>query len=155
MTPPADSTLPLRDILLPPPPPWWPPAPGWWLLAALFGGLLAWLGLALARRARRRRRQRLILAELEQLAATTSGPALIGGVSALLKRVALARHAREQVAALTGTAWLDWLDDTGGGGAFREGPGRVLAEGPYAPAASPTDTAALVAVARAWLLRHT
>lgn len=152
----AAPELPLRDILVPAPPPWWPPAPGWWLLAALLLGLLAWAGLIASQRLRQRRRQRRILAKLDRLAAShPPAPVLIAGVSALLKRAALARWPREQVAPLTGPAWLAWLDHTGGGDAFRRGPGRVLADGPYAPATAGVDTVALLAVARDWLTRNT
>jgi hypothetical protein len=155
LTPNLPPALPLRDIHPPPPPGWWPPAPGWWLLGALLLAGLAWLGLLALRAHRHRRRRARLLAELQRLAdGADTDPALVAAVSALLKRVALARWPREQVAALTGADWLAWLDRTGGAGAFTDGPGRVLADGPYAPAAPGLDRPALLALAGRWLTRN-
>lgn len=147
---PVAQDLPLRDIHLPPVPDFWPPAPGWWVLFALglvlFGLCLRWL----YRRYRVARRRRKILAELLHLAGRDSGPELVAEVSALLKRVALARFPRAQVASLTGSGWLEFLDRSGGGGRFTGGPGSVLAEGPYAPA-SDFDAEELLALAGDWI----
>jgi hypothetical protein len=119
------------------------------LLAAL-----VLLGQRVWRRLRRLRRRRRILAELEELRGEHCGPLLITGISTLLKRVALSRFPRLDVAALTGTQWLAFLDDTGGRGAFQRGPGRVLADGPYAPSLN-CDAEALLTLARDWLRRNT
>jgi len=153
--PQAPGELQLRDIHLPGAPGGWPPAPGWWLLGALVLAAAGGLALSGFRRWRRQRRRRRILAELNRLGAQQSGPGLVAGVAALLKRVALSRHRGIEVAALTGEAWLGFLDQTGGDGRFRDGPGRVLADGPYAPAADGLDEPALLALAREWLRRNT
>ncbi|TVQ86583.1 MAG: DUF4381 domain-containing protein, partial [Chromatiaceae bacterium] len=100
---------------------------------------------------RRWRRRRLVLAELERISALQPAERLVVGVAALLKRVALGRYGATRVAALTGGDWLAFLDRTGGDGLFQDGPGRVLAEGPYAPVATGLDRPALVAAARRWL----
>jgi len=150
---PTGQDLPLRDIHAPPPPDFWPPAPGWWVLAGL-GLVLLGLGVWwLYRRYRLARRRRRILDQLAALADRVAGPTLVAEVSALLKRVALARFPKKEVASLTGTAWLELLDRTGGGGRFAEGPGRVLAEGPYAPAPD-FDADALLALAGEWIRRN-
>lgn len=151
--------LELRDIHLPPEPGFWPPAPGWWLLFGLLLALAFWLGrLGWSQYRRFRRRQRILL-ELDQLErAGLSGPALIAAVSALLKRVALSRYPRTEVAALTGEAWLAFLDRTGGDGRFSGGAGRALAHGAYAPEArargQQDNEQALLSVARDWLRRN-
>jgi hypothetical protein len=145
--------LELRDIHTPAAPPAWPPAPGWWLLAVLLLAALALLGRKGWQAVRRARRRRRILAELDGLRGQPCGAALIGEVSALLKRVALSRFPRRDVAALTGTDWLAFLDRTGGSGGFGQGAGRVLADGPYAPAPG-CDADALLALARTWLVRN-
>ena len=49
-----------------------------------------------------------------------------GGISTVLKRTALAAWPREQVAALTGAAWLAFLDRTGRTTAFTDGAGRHI-----------------------------
>ena len=54
-------------------------------------------------------------------------------LSRLLRRYALARFPGQRAAALTGEDWLSFLDAHGGGGRFRDGPGRLLADaiGPF------------------------
>lgn len=152
---PVGAPLELRDIHPPAPPDFWPPAPGWWLVAALLLAMLLVIGRAGWRAWGRWRRQRVILAELARLRAKhAASPALAAAVSALLKRVALTRYPRTEVAALTGEAWLRFLDRTGGDGRFTAGPGRVLAEAPYAPEATTIDAPALMAAARAWVWRN-
>jgi hypothetical protein len=150
----AGQALALRDIQVPPAPGLWPPAPGWWVLLALVAitlGLGLWW---ISRRLRLLRRRRRILEELARLGDRAAGPELAAEVSALLKRVALTRFPRAQVAPLTGTSWLELLDRSGGEGCFSAGVGRVLAEGPYAPA-SAFDADALLALARDWIKKNT
>ncbi|WP_462329539.1 DUF4381 domain-containing protein [Thiohalocapsa halophila] len=149
----APEQLHLRDIREPSAPPAWPPAPGWWLLGAL---LLAALLPALWRLRQawlRRRRRERIIGELERLRGADCGPALVGSVSALLKRAALSRYPRGEVAALTGDDWLAFLDRTGGAGGFSAGAGRVLADGAYAPRQD-CDASALITLARRWLRQN-
>jgi hypothetical protein len=149
------ATLDLRDIHLPAAPGFWPPAPGWWLLASLLLGALVLAGRAGLRRWLRARRRQAILAELDRLETEAqTAPALAAGVSALLKRVALSRCARAEVAALTGAAWLAFLDRTGGAGRFRDGPGAELAQAPYAPSDRAIDRAGLMAAARDWVRKN-
>ncbi|MEA1049270.1 DUF4381 domain-containing protein [Lamprobacter modestohalophilus] len=153
------SSLNLRDIHLPAEPGFWPPAPGWWLLFTLLLGGALWLGRLGWGQYRRLRRRQRILAELDRLQrAGLQGPALIAALSALLKRVALSRYPRTEVAALTGTDWLAFLDRSGGNGRFATGPGRVLADGAYAPAAPEGDPGrdrqALLTLVRDWLRRN-
>ena len=133
----------LRDWHLPDPVPWWPPAPGWWLVAGL---ALAVCALALHWWLRRRRQgapARAALGELERLGAGLVADGderrYAAAVSALLRRLALVRYPREQVAGLTGADWLAFLDRSGGGGGFLQGPGRVLAGVPYRAPGSGSD----------------
>jgi len=91
-----------------------------------------------------------VLAELDGLRRLQCGPELAAALSALLKRVALARFPRTDVAALSGAEWLAFLDRTGGNGRFREGAGAVLAHGPYAPRLD-CDADTLLALARDWI----
>ncbi len=147
--------LDLRDIHLPAAPGFWPPAPGWWLLFALLLAFALWLGRFGWGRYRQWRRRQRILGELDRLQARElRGPTLVAAVSALLKRVALSRYPRAEVAVLTGDAWVAFLDRSGGDGCFAQGAGRVLAEGAYAPEIADIDAQALLAVARDWLRRN-
>jgi Domain of unknown function (DUF4381) len=155
MNPNAQQLLQLRDIHLPGAPAFWPPAPGWWLLAAALLVLLVWAGVVVARRYRVHRRRRRLLEALAQLEAGLAGartPEALAQISVLLRRLALMRFPRRQVAALTGDAWLRFLDQSGGDGRFADGPGRVLAAGPYQRALpADLDTASLAALLRAWV----
>ncbi len=142
----TDPLAQLRDWHLPSPPAWWPPAPGWWILAVLLVGLML-AGLIWWRR--RRARGASTRAALRELARIESRFAVDGdsrafaaAVSALLRRLALMRHPREQVAGLSGHAWLAFLDATGGTGFGQEEMARLLTESAYRPRAVPDEQAA-------------
>ncbi|PLX81673.1 MAG: DUF4381 domain-containing protein [Desulfuromonas sp.] len=145
--------LPLRDIHLPEPISWWPPAPGWWLLAGLFALAALALRMWLVRR-RQLAWRRTALAELERLgrayAEHGDGRRLATEVSVLLRRACLCRAPRAEAAALTGVAWLDYLDAALGDGRFRQGPGAALASAPYRPIAK-IDAEGLLQLCRDWL----
>ena len=153
-TQPGVEQLDLRDIHSPAAPSAWPPAFGWWLLVLLVSVATVLLGRRGWRQWRRVRRRERILRELDSLQGQPCGERLIGGVSALLKRVALSRFPRIDVAGLTGADWLAFLDRTGGEGGFQQGAGRVIADGAYAPKPD-CDAQALLNLARVWLRRNT
>jgi hypothetical protein len=142
-----DPLAALRPLHLPAAVSWWPPAPGWWLLAVLaglLGGAAVWYY-------RRTALRRVALAELQRLQhQVTDDVALTAALNQLLRRVALARFPRTQVAALSGTDWLQFLETRTSG--FVSGPGRVLAAAPY-QRGSTVDRAALVALAQRWIRR--
>lgn len=145
----------LHDILAAPPPAFWPPAPGWWVLMVVVLSLLVvsvWQGLRIVRLRRRRER---ILSELDDLA-THSPDQVVTQVSMLLRRVALMRFSRHEVAPLSGNAWLTFLDRTGGDGAFMQGAGNVLATAPYVfkNEVSGVDNDALITLAREWIRKN-
>ena len=150
--------LPLRDIHLPDAVSWWPPAYGWWLLPVLLA-LLLWL-LSKGRRRWRRRwharrlrgaAQRELDAVAERYRASGDARAAVAAVSVLLRRFALSIAPREQVAALTGQGWLEWLRERSRRPVFRdrEGPAALL-ELPYQPDPQ-LDVAALLAECRTLL----
>ncbi len=153
----GDPLAGLRDIHLPATVNWWPPAPGWWALAAALA-----LGLALAvwlvLRWRRGRVRRAALRELRALetayAEAGDAGAFAADLSRLLRRYALQRFPRREVAGLTGQDWLRFLDTTGGRGQFAEGPGRALTIAPYRPPQS-LDVPALAGLGRRWIERAT
>jgi hypothetical protein len=69
----------------------------------------------------------------------------------LLRRVAVSRHPRAQVASLTGRRWLEFLDSVSGDTGFSGGPGRILADAPYNPALRPDNIPDLIDLCRRWL----
>lgn len=159
MNTPAQTTLQLRDIHLPGLPDFWPPAPGWWVLAAIALGLGAWAGVLLWRQLRIRRQRRHILALLERMEQSTNGtatPEFLAQLSRLMRRLALMRFPRQEIASLTGIKWLQFLDSSGGNGQFSQGPGKVLAQGPYMrKLRDEVDHRALTTVIRQWIQRNT
>lgn len=159
MNPASPDTLQLRDIHLPGVPEFWPPAPGWWVVAAVALVLLVWLGLKIRRHSKIRRQRKQIIGLLDQLersSGDTRSPEYLARLSALLRRLALTRFPRQQVASLTGMDWLKFLDASGGNGKFCDGPGRVLADGPYVKDLDrPVDAHALSTLIREWIKKNT
>lgn len=128
----------LKDIHLPDPVPLWPPAIGWWVLAALTLLCLAALLIFLLRQHRKQRYRRLARQRLEQLyrdyQQERNDLEYLLNINRLLKQVSVNHYDKTQVSRLSGEAWLRFLDQTGNTQAFSQGPGRVLATGPYASA---------------------
>ena len=155
MTAPAvDPLANLRDYRVPDSVGWWPLAVGWWVLGILSALLVAAVGWWLWRRYRRRAAARLALAQIADLRDTlvreADPRAFASGVSQLLRRFALARFDRVDVASLTGDAWLEFLDANGGGGAFTSGSGRALLEAPYRRSVE-FDAPQLADLATSWI----
>ena len=125
--------LELRDIHLPPDVSWWPPAIGWWILLALIvivASVLTarhWWQKTAVRRAAFANLARIERQWLRQ----KNAHELVCSLSSLLRRVALAGVAREQVAALTGAKWAQHLDGFVGNDSFTNGVGTLLVTGPY------------------------
>jgi hypothetical protein len=148
--------LELRDIHAAPPPGWWPPAPGWWVLAILLAVLLVLGILWLRRRYQLRRFKRQVMLELENITDRYKDnyDELVAETGIWLRRVALQRYPQEEVASLTGSAWLEFLDATGGDGEFRNGAGQVLETGPYRQRLQDVAVDSLLALARSWGLKN-
>jgi len=157
MNPTATTALDLRDIHGAASPALWPPAPGWWLVALIVLALLLMGAVWLHRRWLRRRDRNEILSELDALSHCSSGEHTadcIARLSALLRRLALRRYPRAQVAPLSGNAWLQFLDDTGGAGGFTRGAGRVLEDGAYRPDSGDVQIDPLLQLARRWVTHN-
>jgi hypothetical protein len=143
----------MHELVMPEPVAWLPQTPGWWivlgwLIAVLF--LLAW---QFARRRRRNRYRRDALAELRSIAAQPElGPEESAQhVAALLKRTALAAYSREDVAALYGRDWAQFLKDSSGNDRQVTAAADMLAAAAYRPDA---DGADLARPARRWIRLH-
>ena len=150
----------LRDIHLPPPAGWWPPAPGWWILAGSVL-LLGWLFWRF--RLRRRRRGKVAkealtrLEEIRREFEVHRDPVrLATRLSRLLRQVAVHCFPAGEVAGLTGSEWLTFLDRTleAVEGPFGQGAGRALVEVPYRGGGE-VDAEALLALARRWIVKVT
>jgi len=153
MNPAASPLEALRPLHAAPPPALWPPAPGWWVLAILLLGLCAVAAFWGWRRYRRARFRRHVMTEIDRITNAYTDEKkseFLAELGILLRRIALRRYPPEEVAALTGGAWLRFLDATGGGGAFSNGVGKLLEDGPYIPRVTAVPVAELAALARRW-----
>ena len=111
---PADPLATLRDIHVPDAPVFWPPAPGWFVVAALMvaAGIVATVVGVRRWRAVRFRREALAGVRALRTRHQAGAPdvEIAMELSVLIRRVALARHPREEVAGLTGERWIAWLE---------------------------------------------
>ena len=152
----------LYDIMTPPPVPWWPPAPGWYVVGTAVLVLAVWAGWSWWRRWQAAAYRRAALAALQQLKACTADEAqrapALRELPELVKRTALAAFPRQQVASLSGAAWLAFLDRTGHTNAFTYGRGQFLPVLSYDPhTASRLDTQEveeLCSVVSSWIQDH-
>lgn len=133
----------LAEPAAPPPVPLTPQTWGWAVLAALALALVIWLIARAVLRYRANAYRRAALAELE---ACGDDPAK---VAAVLRRAALAAWPRDEVASLTGDAWVRFLHETGG---FAQEQGAVLRAAPWRP--DPTPAPALRRAAEQWVRHH-
>lgn len=149
----SDPLQGLRDIHLPPPVSAWPPAPGWWLLGLLVL-LLLFMGFWWWHRHRRQAYRRIALKQLQQLRTAVqqsqaNSTAIIAELSILLRRAAISRYGRQQVAALRGAEWLAFLDRTGRTQEFTHR-GQALLVAPYQPETT-QQAEPLLDLAHRWL----
>ena len=150
------AELPLRDIHLPQQVGWWPPAPGWWLIAALLiiAGVAAWLYVRRRSARLKRRIARELAALLARWRAAHDHAAFLSGLSALLRRSAIALDGRATSAGLSGSRWQQYLNRDLTDQPFSEHPGSLLIDGAYRPHLAPLsedDATALAALVRRWL----
>lgn len=147
----------LRGYRLPEPVSWWPPAPGWWLLAFVVLLLIVALVWRWWIHRRQTAARRAALRELgylrRQLELGGDAAAYLRAVSALLRRYVVTNWPRRDVAGLVGDAWLAFLDRHDGQERFTQGPGRLLADGPYRPV-SDIPAARVADLVELWIRRN-
>jgi len=151
----GDPLAALNPLREPPPVGWWPPAPGWWLLLALvllgLGALVYTLYRRRRARAYRKQAARQVAELYESWARTGDSAAFAAAVNALLKSVAVRAYPREQVAAIHGRQWAEFLNSSAPGGPdFDNGFTRAV----YTGDAGELDIEALHAAALHWIRHH-
>lgn len=97
----------LAPLRAPTPIAWWPPAIGWWLVLAAVVALIALSFFFWLRHRRNQRYRRQALAVLEHL--IERGENNAAALNRLLKTIAMYEFSAPQVAALSGSQWLDFL----------------------------------------------
>ena len=155
----------LQELPLPAPVSYAPQSIGWLLVAVLLLAAIMLIVWAAWRRYRRERYRRNALRELAAIeSGLASGPsdplqraAMLAAIACLLKRTSLEIAPRDEVAALTGDAWLAFLRRTHGRFDTQTGPLLTLTS--YAPPqqvaqVSPDAAAALIRHARDWIEHH-
>ncbi len=123
----------LKDIHHPGDVNWWPLAPGWYGLALfllLVLGIIAYYIYAYYQKKKRIQLIKQSITELK-MRIKSRDPKLISDCSQLVRRVALMNYPREEVAGITGEAWLVFLDETGNTQQFTQGSGRLLITAAY------------------------
>lgn len=157
----------LADIHLPYPVSFWPLAPGWWVLIGILVVIAIWMLVLAFRRllwkkrleAAQRELDKAIVAYREKLAANAESKAVnqagldyLYEVNKVLNRVALYTDAAQSrdIARLSGSAWLAYLDQAYGGNEFSKGAGKVLAEGQYRPIFA-GEIEALYTLSKQWI----
>ncbi len=144
----------LRDIHIPVMA-WWPPALGWWLLSLLLM-MIGALVVFIIRYQRRKHASAMYLAQQELHQIKTDfkqhqdQALLIKALSILLRRISISVFNRTETAALTGPAWLRFLDQYTQNNEFSDGIGQVLLEAPY-QAMPHYDSTALLDLISQWL----
>lgn len=134
---------------------WWPQTVGWIWVGVLLGLLLARKLWRMGRhwyhnRYRREALQRLTKIEAGPLDETTPEQ-----LNRLLKLTALAGWSRDQVARLTGSEWVEFLNRTCESPPFGPTLAELLATGPYtAPAIDPATGRRLLQACREWIRHH-
>ena len=129
----SDRLQNLRDIHLLTPISWWPLAPGWYVVMLIVLLLLIFLGYKITKYLRKGLRRKNALKSLLQLRSQypQQPQTTLIEISMLVKRCALSVYPRQQVAFLTGLAWLEFLDETGQTTEFSMGVGTMLMNAPY------------------------
>jgi len=157
-----DALKGLADVVVPDPVSWSPQAWGWKVLAGVL--LVAALALAVrwVRRFAANRYRREALADLVALEASfdseSGRAAALAEMAVLLKRTALTAWPRDDVASLSGGAWIDFLRRHGGRAGLDARIERLLDDAEYQPgllaSVSPQDAHACARTARAWIECH-
>ncbi|HBE68341.1 MAG TPA: hypothetical protein DDW52_09360 [Planctomycetaceae bacterium] len=140
----------MRDIAVGQPISWWPPAPAWFLvlsIAALLAGI--WM-IQVFVRYRQNRFRRIAMSELSAMKVGD-----VRRLSELLKRVALVSYPNEEVASLSGKAWVDFLRQEAPQVQFGQSisPMETATTDPH-PTIDSGTWSELIDDARVWILQH-
>lgn len=143
----------MHGLVMPEPVAWLPETPGWWIVLGWLLAVLLLVAWQFIKRRQRNRYRRDALTELKSIAARPElGPAESAQrIATLLKRTALAAYPREDVAALYGADWAQFLKESAGNDPQVADAADMLAAAAYRP---DIDGGVMVEPARRWIRLH-
>ena len=141
---------------------WWPLAPGWWTLIALAILAIAVACYYLLKRHRANAYRRIALKQLHTIQSRyAQGPgddkctqSAASDSNALLKSVALRVFPRHDIAALSGEAWLEFLNKTRHSESNDTEFSTAFANAAYLPKVPDLDTEQLFRACQNWIDKH-
>jgi len=145
----------LRDIHSPAAISMGPETTAWYIVFAIALMIMVWMLIRFIKAYARKRRQKQALDILHSAVTNytaENSASAIASISILLRRIALARFKRENVASLKNAAWLNFLDQQLQTTEFSTGIGKILITAPYQKRVE-TDIAALSDLVERWIKR--
>jgi len=157
-----DALKDLADIVVPAPVSWSPQAWGWWVLAGVLLAVAVLLAIRQVRRSLANRYRREALKEcaglVDRLDSEPQRAEALSQLAELLKRTALTAWPRNEVAALSGRDWIEFLRRHAGTAAIDERMERLLDDAEYRPASlaafSGPDAHACAQAVEDWIESH-
>lgn len=150
----------IDEIILPEAVSWWPSAPGWHVLGVLLVMLLVVQAYRSAKRWWHNRYRREALRQLAsvQLQADTQIQDVVAVLPYYMKVTALQAFPRRDVASLSGSDWLMFLDTHYSGPSFSSGVGEKLLSVAYLPREqwqlNDQECNTLIKMSRRWIAEH-
>ncbi|MFK7975942.1 MAG: DUF4381 domain-containing protein [Halioglobus sp.] len=134
---------------------WWPSTIGWRVLVLILAVVAASAVWNAGKRWHANRYRREAQHKLQLLKASPSPEHFLHELNKLLKLTAIVGYSREEVAALSGASWAEFLNAECESPPFTAEQAQWLAEGPYrADALDTQEYAALTAASAAWINAH-
>ncbi len=153
MNPQIQNTTALRDIHLPDAVSWWPPAPGWWIILIVFC-VAIYLIPKLYKRLTYVPLNKISQQAFDKICSeynqNNNSQQLIQSLSKLLRQISMTYHGREEVAQLTGDAWVESLNKLTEKKYFSQSLRDALINAPYKKNIS-LDVNALLQTTQNWL----
>lgn len=137
---------------------WWPLAIGWWGLLALIFIALVISAIFLIKTYKYKKSWRYIaykkLANLQQQLPSDNHKQVLQDLSIEIRKIAMLSTQREKCASLTGTSWLQWLQEHDPRGFNWLQAGEILLTAQYMPSAANIEVASvqqLITAAQGWV----
>ena len=145
----------IAEVVSPPAVGWWPDAPAWRVLALVLLVMAARWCWRRYHHWQRNRYRGIALGALAGIAAdTVNSQANLARISRLLKSTALQSAPRVEIAALSGSAWRDWLQASTAQPVFSDANLELLVNGLYRPAEAGADLSGLLRESGQWIREH-